>query len=103
IGAKPILLAIADSSALFIEENAQALSQAFTLPTPAPGAIKTLTNKWDMADAARAHGIPAPLATYPSSRDDVMKYLETARFPIVMKGVDQLLPQAKWKKIVHDL
>lgn len=103
IGSKPILLAIADSSALFIDENAEALAEAFTLPRPAPGAMKTLTNKWHMAAAARLYGIPAPQAAYPATRDDVMRYVETARFPIVMKGVDQLLPQAKWKKIVHNL
>jgi len=103
IGTKPILLAIADSSALFIDENADALAAAYILPRPAPGALKTLTNKWDMAAAARTYGIPAPQAAYPTSRADVMKYLETAKFPIVMKGVDQLLPQAKWKKIVHDV
>jgi len=103
IGTKPILLAIADSSALFIDENAEALAEGFILPRPAPGAMKTLTNKWDMAAAARLHGIPAPQAAYPASRDEVMTYLETAKFPIVMKGVDQLLPQAKWKKIVHNL
>ena len=103
IGTKPILLAIADSSALFIDENIDALSSAFILPRPAPGAMKTLTNKWNMAAAARTYGIPAPEAAYPTSRDDVLRYLETAKFPIVMKGVDQLLPQAKWKKIVHDL
>src|SRR5215467_6013530 len=32
IGTKPILLAIADSSALFIDENIDALSTAFILP-----------------------------------------------------------------------
>lgn len=103
IGTKPILLAIADSSALFIDENADELAKAYTLPRPRPGAMTTLTNKWDMAAAARAYGIPAPQAAFPKSRADVMRYLETAKFPIVMKGVDQLLPQAKWKKIVHDV
>lgn len=103
IGTKPILLAIADSSALFIDENIEMLSSAFILPKPAPGAMKALTNKWNMAAAARTYGIPAPQASYPTSRDDVMKYLETAKFPIVVKGVDQLLPQAKWKKIVHGI
>lgn len=102
-GAMPILLAIADSSALFIDENVDELSKAFILPRPAPGTLKTLTNKWEMAAAARAHGIPAPYAAYPASRDEVVKYVEAARFPIVMKGVDQLLPQAKWKKIVHNV
>src|SRR5690348_3331246 len=45
IGQKPILLAIADSSALFIDENVEELSHAYILPRPAPGAMKTLTNK----------------------------------------------------------
>lgn len=102
VGARAILLAIPDSAALFIEENAAALADKFIFPQPAPSVIRTLTNKWQMFLAAKQHGIPTPEAAYPSSRDDVMQFLQTARFPVVMKGADQLLPQAKWKVIVND-
>jgi len=102
IGTRAILLAIPDSAALFIENNAAALAERFIFSKSSPGATRLLTNKWQMFLAAKEHGVPTPEAAYPKSREDVEKFLQTARFPIVLKGADQLLPQAKWKEIVHN-
>lgn len=106
VGSRPILLTLTDWLAIFIQDNASALEQRFIFPKPSPSVLRLLTNKWQMSSAAKQHGVPAPEATYPHSRDDVLKFLETARFPIIIKGVDQMLPHAKTKEIVsnaHDL
>jgi predicted ATP-grasp superfamily ATP-dependent carboligase len=101
IGSRPILLAITDWAAIFIEDNASALKERFIFPNPAPPLIRRLANKWEMFLAAKEHGIPTPEAAYPQSRDDVLKFLQAARLPIVMKGADLSSPQAKWKEIVQ--
>lgn len=102
IGTKPLLLTIPDSGALFIEDNAAALEEHFIFSKPAPPNKHILTNKWEMFLAAQAHGIPVPAAMYPQSRTDVERFVLSARFPIVLKGADQRLPQAKWKTIVRN-
>ena len=101
IGVRPILLGVSDWAALFMEQNSSALEEYFIFPKPAPGLIQMLTNKWQMFLAAKQHGVPTPQVTYPQSRDDVVTFLQTASFPIVVKGVDQLLPNCKWKVIVY--
>ena len=101
IGSRPVLLAIADSTALFIEKNASVLEKYFIFPKAPPPLIQALTNKWQMFAAAKEHGIPTPEVMYPRSRADVVNFIKTARFPIVLKGAVHLLPQAKWKTIVH--
>jgi len=102
IGTRAILLTLSDWAAIFIEENAQALGERFTFPRgPAP-IVKKLANKWEMFSLATTHGIPTPQTTLPRSRDEVRAFLETARFPIVMKAADPSLPYVPGKMIVHN-
>jgi len=102
IGTRAILLTIWDSGALFIENNTTALEKAFIFPKPAPGVIALLSNKWQMYLAAKKHGIPTPHVVFPQSRDEVTKFALTATFPIMMKGADQSMSQAKFKEVVHN-
>ena len=99
---KPILLTLADWVAIFIEDNASALQEQFVFPEPSAPLIRDLANKWQMFSLAKKHGIPTPETAYPRSREDVLKFLETARFPIIMKGADPMLPRAASKAIVYD-
>ena len=102
IGTRPILLTLADWAAVFIEDHADALQEHFIFPKASPPLIRKLANKWELFRIAQEHGIPTPQTMHPQSRSDVLEYLKDARFPIIMKGADPLLPRAAAKTIVHD-
>jgi predicted ATP-grasp superfamily ATP-dependent carboligase len=102
IGTRPILLTLSDWAAIFIEDNAQALKERFIIPQGPNPTIRKLANKWDMFALAKMCGIPTPETTYPSSRDEVLTFLEGARFPIVMKAADPSARYVPEKRIVHD-
>lgn len=106
IGTRPILLTTADWVAIFIEQHADALKDAFIFTRPSAPVIRTLTNKWEMCLLAKEHGIPTPETVYPECRDDVLQFLENARFPVVVKRCDSFSPQNTPNEIVytaHDL
>lgn len=102
IGTRPILLTLADWAAFFIEQNADALKDAFIFPKAAGPVVQALGNKWSMFAMAREHGVPTPETVYPQSRREVLEFLKTARFPVVMKSADPLLPHVPSKAIVEN-
>jgi predicted ATP-grasp superfamily ATP-dependent carboligase len=101
-GARPILLTVTDWVAIFIEKHADALAERFTFPrSPAP-TVHRLASKASMHDLATQLGIPTPHTVAPQSRDHVEAYLESARFPIVMKSADPYAEYAPGSKVVHN-
>ena len=99
-GARPLLLTSADWLAMFIEEQAEALETQFVFPKADHPVIRPLGNKGELFRLAVEHGIPTPATAYPRSREDVLRFLETAEFPVVMKSADPYLPFAPGKWIV---
>jgi D-aspartate ligase len=102
VGGRPILLASTDRTAAFVAKNSAALEGHFVFPKVTPELLRLLTNKSEMALTAKANGIPAPETNFPQSRHDVEKFLEEARFPIVLKGANPLLPFGTIKEIIGD-
>lgn len=102
IGTRPILLTLADWAAIFIERHADALQEQFIFPRARTPVIERLANKWQMFSLARKHGIPTPETSYPKSRGEVLEFLKTARFPVMMKPADPFLPHVPPKAIVHN-
>jgi D-aspartate ligase len=100
-GARPILLTSADWVAIFLEEHADSLLEEFVFPKARQPIIRRLGNKWEMFSLALEHGIPTPATTYPRSRDEVLAFLETAEFPIVMKPADPYLPHVPAKEVAQ--
>jgi D-aspartate ligase len=101
LGARPVLLHTTDRSAAFVADHGDALEETFTFPKVSSAVVGVLRNKLQMSRAAKEHGIPAPEMILPRSREEVVKFLDTARFPIVLKGVDPLRSHGVTKEIVH--
>jgi len=101
-GSRPILLTVVDWAAIFIEDNAEALSEYFVFPRSSTRAVRDLADKWQMYILAKEHGIPVPETARPSSRADVEAFLETARFPLVMKAADPFMSFVPDKTIVQN-
>ena len=88
IGEKPILLPTDDGSCLFVADHAEKLRGGFIFPDQPPGLTRLLSSKETMYGLCGRHSIPAPVTFFPRSRDEVVDYLKTASFPVVLKGID---------------
>jgi D-aspartate ligase len=102
VGGRPILLASTDRTAAFVAKNSAALEEDFVFPKVTPELLRLLSNKSEMARTAKANAIPAPETSFPQSRQDVEKFVKDARFPIVLKGANPLLPFGAIKEIIGD-
>jgi D-aspartate ligase len=107
--ARPILIPTEDISALFVEDNAEALRDHFVLPGQPAGLARALSSKREMSELCKRHGVPTPEAHFPTSREDVEKFIATAAFPVVVKLVetpvfdaDDLLRVGAGKAITQD-
>jgi len=101
VGSLPILLPTTDRTAVFVAEHAGVLGEGFTFPRVSPTLVRSLTNKWQMFFVAKANGIPAPETMLLRSKDDVVRFLDGARFPIMLKSADPLLFQGATKEIIN--
>lgn len=88
IGRPCILIPTTDRTARFVVSYAQALESGFIFPKQSAEMVETLSSKKSMYGLARRCGIPTPDAIFPKSREDVLDFLERARFPVVIKGID---------------
>lgn len=102
IGTRPILLAVTDWTAMFVDEYADRLEERYTFPRAAAGALETLVSKWGTFGAAKRLGIPTPATWLPRTRREVLDFVQNARFPIVVKAADPAASQPPAKAIVDD-
>ena len=102
VGKRPILLGVTDWTAMFVDEYADRLKEYYVFPKAAPGALETLVSKWGMCDAANKLGVPTPRTWLPRTRQDVLDFIETALFPVVVKAADPSAPRPPAKGIAAD-
>ncbi|MCU1291415.1 MAG: hypothetical protein JWP08_265 [Bryobacterales bacterium] len=88
IGRRAILIPTTDTAALFIAENACALKERFLFQDQSPDLVRSLCSKKGMYLLAKSLGVPTPEASFPQSRREVLSFLETATFPIILKAID---------------
>jgi predicted ATP-grasp superfamily ATP-dependent carboligase len=101
-GAAPLLLTATDWAAIFIEANADELARHFLFPRAARPVVRELANKWTMARAAEAAGVPTPATVFPQSSEEAEAFVATARFPVVAKAADAYAGHAPSSLIAHD-
>ncbi len=88
IGKRSILIPTWDEMAVFTAEYFDALQSAFIYPRQSGALARALCSKKEMAGLARQFGVPTPEVAFPRSLGDVEQYIETARFPVMLKGID---------------
>jgi predicted ATP-grasp superfamily ATP-dependent carboligase len=99
IGRRSILIATTDATAVFVADNAEELKEWFIFPSVESSLVRSLWNKKQMYQLAKKLGIATPEASFPASRSDMLKFLQSAMFPIVIKGIDgDLLAKCAGKK-----
>jgi D-aspartate ligase len=98
IGRRALLIPTSDVGAMLVDEHAQRLSANYIFPARDAGLGRLLCNKREMYFLARKWNVDAPETAFPKSREDVIEYLKTARFPILLKPIYNLVPGVKpWR------
>jgi len=93
---RPILVAVDDVATRFSAENHSALRSGFVFPEQTPEVVRAVSNKRDLFHLCKQHDIPTPEMIEPQDRQDVLQFLDTATFPVVIKSSDpELLSQRK--------
>ncbi len=87
IGRRSILVATSDAGAMFVANEAERLAEWFEFPKLDRDLVRALCNKREMYHLAKRWNVPTPKTVFPRSRKDVLDYLETARFPILLKPI----------------
>jgi predicted ATP-grasp superfamily ATP-dependent carboligase len=90
LGRRPLLLATNDETALFMSRHSSALGERFAFPKNNPQLVKGLYDKREMYVIARRLNIPTADTIFPRSRQDVLSFLQTARFPVMLKAGDNI-------------
>jgi D-aspartate ligase len=89
IGRPTILIPLDDLSAIFIAENATALSQWFLFPRLPGGLPRQLANNESLYSLCARIGVPCARSVVPRSIDDVREFGNETTFPIVLKAAQQ--------------
>ena len=85
---RPILIATTDRGAMWVAEHADALHEGFSFPYQDAALVRRLCDKGRMQELARLNGVPTAQGTVPQSKEDLEKFLEAARFPVMVKAID---------------
>ena len=90
VGGTPILIPADDMSALLVADHADALAEVFLFPAQPPALARKLSSKKQMYHFCKQVGVPTAETAFPQSRADVERFVATAAFPVVLKGIDGL-------------
>ncbi|HEX6108082.1 MAG TPA: hypothetical protein VFZ02_01620 [Ktedonobacteraceae bacterium] len=88
IGSRAILIPTDDHSCIFVADHAVALKEGFLFPNQPAGLARSLSSKQKMYYLCKKYSIPTPETVFPLCRDDVIKFIKDAIFPVMLKGID---------------
>jgi predicted ATP-grasp superfamily ATP-dependent carboligase len=101
IGRPALVFACDDDTAMFVANNAAALSGRFLFQQTPADLISSLASKQGLYQLATLHHIPTPATRFPKSRADVLSSVGDMAFPVLLKGIDGLrLARNTGKKMV---
>jgi predicted ATP-grasp superfamily ATP-dependent carboligase len=88
LGTKSVLIPSTDYAAIFIADHAEKLRRWFLFPEQSSTLLRKLYSKWEMYLLAKRIGVPTVETLLPSTREDVLHFAKTMRFPLVLKAID---------------
>jgi len=101
IGKRSVLYHTTDETAVFVAEHADSLREWYIIPPQAPSLVHQLTSKEKMHFLAVEHGIDTAETGFPKSRRELSDLIPALTFPVMLKGIDgQLLEARSGKKMV---
>ncbi len=87
IGERAILIPTSDELSLFVAKHSNELYGNFIFPRNDPALVSDLISKEGMYHLARKHAVPTPNTIFPKEMNDVLAYVEEAKFPVMLKGI----------------
>ena len=88
VGRYPLLVPTTDYAAMFVARHSVELGQWFRFPDQPDGLVDSLCSKKEMHVLATRLAIPTPKTDFPETRAEVEKFLKSAVFPVMLKGID---------------
>lgn len=88
VGRRPMLIATDDATVALVQDSAAELQTVFNFPVLPAGLARRLSSKREMYFLCREFGVPTPETVFPQSQTDVLRFIESAVFPVVVKGID---------------
>src|SRR5581483_11382093 len=88
LGAKSVLIPSTDYAAIFIADHAEKLRRWFLFSEQPSDLLRKLYSKWEMYLLAKRLGVPTVETLLPRTREDVLHFAETTKFPVVLKAID---------------
>ncbi len=88
IGKRSLLFPTCDENAILAAAHFDTLKKWFIYPPQSAALAGSLVSKKEMYFLAKRHGVPTPEASFPQSIEDVQSFCETAKFPLMAKGID---------------
>ena len=87
IGRKSILIPSGDYDTVFVADHSEALREWFEFPEQNASLVRSLCSKKEMYYLAKKFNVPAPEAGFPQCKEDVLNFLKSASFPVVLKAI----------------
>lgn len=94
---RPILLPTDDAGAVLVQEAAEELQTAYRFPLLPAGLVRRLSSKKELYFLCSEHSFPTPKTVFPQSRSELPQLLDTLRFPVMLKGIDDRLVLGRTK------
>jgi predicted ATP-grasp superfamily ATP-dependent carboligase len=88
LGGRPLLVPTFDDGVIFVARNAAALKVHFLFPEQSLETVTTFCNKQELFHLAKKLGAPTAESMFPLCEEDVRRFIEQARFPVLLKGID---------------
>jgi D-aspartate ligase len=88
IGRRSFLFPTCDENAILTAAHFETLREWFIYPQQTPSLASALVSKKEMYFLAKRHRVPTPEASFPQSINDVLRFSESAKFPVMVKGID---------------
>lgn len=85
-GRLAVLIPTDEEAAVLIAEHQGELGERFLFPRVDAKLPRRLASKQGLHELCVEHGIPSPAAAFPQSYEDVERFAERARFPVVAKN-----------------
>jgi predicted ATP-grasp superfamily ATP-dependent carboligase len=95
IGRPAVIIPTDDEAALFIGQHAGRLQGKFLMLTAPASTIRSVSDKAALAVTCRRFGIGSPKSTVACSTEELDRFLDHARFPLVVKATEAALVRSR--------
>jgi len=87
LGKRTVLIPTSDETALLTSRHSAALEPWYIFAEQPADTVAALCSKKRMYYLVKRAGVPTPESCFPQSRADLLRFLDAARLPVMLKGI----------------